>query len=67
MLEDKQNISGNAVIEWDGEEFQNNANLRRLEKSFDVLYKLKTPKYREKQSFVAEVAYNGEDEHHNIT
>ncbi|XP_066155546.1 uncharacterized protein Apoltp [Euwallacea fornicatus] len=66
-LENKPNISGNAVIEWDGEEYHNNANLKRLEKSFDLLYKLKTPKYRNRQLFVAEVTYNGINEHHNIT
>ncbi|KAH1029523.1 hypothetical protein HUJ05_002749, partial [Dendroctonus ponderosae] len=66
-LENKHNLSGNAIIEWNEKEFHNNANFKLLEKSFDVLYKLKTPNYQEKHLFVGQLSYNGTNEIHNVT
>lgn len=48
-------------------EFHNNANLVTLEKSFDLLYKLKTPKYQEKHLFVGQLSYNGSNDIHDVT
>ncbi|KAL1492708.1 hypothetical protein ABEB36_010924 [Hypothenemus hampei] len=66
-LGDKHNISGNAILEWNGDIYRNNGNLKRLDKSFDLSYKLQSPKYLEKDTFTAGLTYNCVNEHHNVT
>ncbi|CAG9760349.1 unnamed protein product [Ceutorhynchus assimilis] len=67
LLETKKNISGTAIVEYDGQEYYNNVNLLRQEKAFDFLYKLKVPEFPSKDFFVGQVMYNALNEHHNIT
>ncbi|XP_056647213.1 uncharacterized protein LOC130451874 [Diorhabda sublineata] len=62
--EDNQNLVGNIEVEWNGEKFNNFANLKRSEKTLDLIYKLKTPKYIDKQLLVANITYLYLDDHH---
>ncbi|XP_050313934.1 apolipophorins [Anthonomus grandis grandis] len=67
-LENKREMSGNATIEWNGEQYHNDANLKLpVENALEFGYKLKTPKYDDKQLFVADVIYGKNGEHHNVT
>ncbi|XP_060537065.1 uncharacterized protein LOC132708634 isoform X2 [Cylas formicarius] len=66
-LGDKRNVSGNAVIEWDGKEFENDANLMKQNKSMELIYKLKTPKFADKHLVVTKLRYDLKGDHHNIT
>uniref|UniRef100_A0A6P7GJY7 Uncharacterized protein LOC114337760 n=1 Tax=Diabrotica virgifera virgifera TaxID=50390 RepID=A0A6P7GJY7_DIAVI len=65
--EDKQNLSGNIEVEWNGERINNFANLRRSEKTLDLIYKLKTPKFIDRQLLVTEIKYKSLGDHHNLT
>ncbi|XP_076260910.1 apolipoprotein lipid transfer particle isoform X2 [Rhynchophorus ferrugineus] len=66
-LENKKNMTADAVVEWDGQEYRNIGNMKIQNKSMELNYKLKTPKYRNKQFFVAKVNYEGIGKHHNLT
>nr|XP_023014255.1 uncharacterized protein LOC111504020 [Leptinotarsa decemlineata] len=65
--EDKQNLSGNVEVEWNGKRFNNFANLRRSEKTLDLIYKLKSPKFIDRQLLVTEIRYKSLGDHHNLT
>ncbi|XP_072402619.1 uncharacterized protein Apoltp isoform X1 [Diabrotica undecimpunctata] len=65
--EDKQNLSGNIEVEWNGELINNFANLRRSEETLDLIYKLKTPKFIDRQLLVTEIKYKSLGDHHNLT
>ncbi|KAF7269539.1 hypothetical protein GWI33_017432 [Rhynchophorus ferrugineus] len=66
-LENKKNMTADAIVEWDGQEYRNIGNIKIQNKSMELNYKLKTPKYRNKQFFVAKVNYEGIGKHHNLT
>ncbi|XP_030755989.1 uncharacterized protein LOC115882214 [Sitophilus oryzae] len=67
ILPNKDDISVDAVVEWNGEEYRNDGHLKNLNKSVELIYKLKTPKYSQKQLFVADINYEKIGTHHNIT
>ncbi|CAG9816912.1 unnamed protein product [Phaedon cochleariae] len=66
-MEDKTNLSGNIELEWKGERFNNFANLKRSGKTLDLIYKLKTPKFIDRQLLVTEIKYKSSGDHHNLT
>ncbi|CAH1969145.1 unnamed protein product [Acanthoscelides obtectus] len=66
-IKDKQNLTGNVEVQWDGRNFNNFANLRMSEKNLDLIYKLKTPKFDDKRMAVAQLSYIATGERHNIT
>ncbi|KAG5880871.1 hypothetical protein JTB14_004019 [Gonioctena quinquepunctata] len=65
--EDKQNLSGNIELEWNSNRFNNFANLKRSEKTLDLIYKLKSPKFIDRQLLVTEIKYKSLGDHHNLT
>lgn len=65
--EDKQNLLGDIEVEWNGDRFNNFANLKRSEETLDLIYKLKTPKFAEKRFLVTEIKYKSLGDRHNLT
>ncbi|CAH1158795.1 unnamed protein product [Phyllotreta striolata] len=65
--EDKQNLLGDIEVEWNGDRFNNFANLKRSEETLDLIYKLKTPKFADKRYLVTEIKYKALGDRHNFT
>nr|CAI5832301.1 unnamed protein product [Callosobruchus analis] len=66
-IKDKQNLTGNVEVQWDGRNFNNFANLRMSEEQLHLIYKLKTPKFDDKRTLVAQLSYIAIGDRHNLT
>ncbi|KAJ8978166.1 hypothetical protein NQ317_004215 [Molorchus minor] len=67
QTEDPKNLSGDVEVEWNSKRYRNFANLKRSNTSFNLIYKLKTPKFTDKQFIMTEIKYDLQGDHHNLT
>lgn len=66
-IEDKKDMSANIGVEWKGQRYENFAAVKRSDKTMDLKYKLKTPKYIDRHLIVTELNYKLLGDRHNIT
>ncbi|KYB29704.1 hypothetical protein TcasGA2_TC031518 [Tribolium castaneum] len=66
-LADKTRMGGNVELEWNNKCINNYLDLWRSQNTWNVLYKLRTPKFDNKDTLVTEMSYSSSDTYHNIT
>lgn len=66
-IKNKNDMIGNVGVEWNGNRYINYANVKQSNETFDVKYKLKTPKYSDKQHIVSDINYKKLKDGHNLT
>jgi hypothetical protein len=66
-LADKTRMGGNVELEWNNKRINNYLDLRRSQNTWNVVYKLRTPKFDDKETLVTEMSYTNSDAYHNIT
>ncbi|XP_018566495.1 uncharacterized protein LOC108907336 [Anoplophora glabripennis] len=67
LTENKSNLSGNIEVEWDSKRYNNYANFEGSGKVFDFIYKLKTPKFVDKQFLETNFKFASLSDHYNLT
>ncbi|KAJ3640007.1 hypothetical protein Zmor_003331 [Zophobas morio] len=66
-LADKTRMGGNVELEWNNKRINNYLDLWRSQNTWNVVYKLRTPKFDDKETLVTEMSYRSSDAYHNIT
>lgn len=59
-------MTGKIDFEWDNSIYENYGNLK-MNRQIELLYKLKTPKYTDKQFFTTSIKYAPLKERYNVT
>lgn len=60
-------MTGTIDLEWESLIYKNYANMKMIEKKMDLIYKLQTPKYADKQFIVTNLKYIPTKDRYNVT
>lgn len=59
-------MSGNIELERNTDRITNVLDLNILDNDFNVIYKLRTPKFIDEETFVTKMTYKRSDPYHNV-
>lgn len=60
-------MGGNIEIQYNNKSINNYVDLRKREDIWKLLYKLRTPRYTDKETLVTEMTYANNAAYHNMT
>lgn len=60
-------MGGNVELEWNNKRFNNYLDLWKSQNTQIVVYKLQTPKFENKKTFVMNLEYTPLEGYHNVT
>ncbi|KAF5300365.1 hypothetical protein FQR65_LT00986 [Abscondita terminalis] len=54
----QNHVKGTVDVQWNTNRVQNYLDLQKMNKRIDIKYKLRTPKYKNQETFVSDISYN---------
>lgn len=63
----REHIRADVDVEWNEERINNYIDCERLHDGLNVLYKLRTPKFRHEETLVTTLTYTPSGGYHNVT